>query len=150
MFMIDEQELMIKFQMFEQKIQQTQQQMQVVEQALGDLNLIDSGLNDLSGAEGKEIMAPIGRGIFAKTKLLSEELLVDIGDKTFVGKSIEETQKMIKGQTKKLDEVKNQLEEIMEEINSDLTKIMIEAQKSSTACCGEHEDCECDGKCKKK
>ena len=99
--MTSEQELMMKFQMFEQKIQQTQQQMQIVEQALIDLNSINLGLNDLKGAEGKEIMAPLGKGIFVKTKLLSEELTVDVGDRTFVGKSIKETQNMIQEQITK-------------------------------------------------
>lgn len=145
--MTSEQELMMKFQMFEQKIQQTQQQMQIVEQALMDLTSINLGLNDLKGAKGKEIMAPLGKGIFVKAKLLSEELTVDVGDKTFVGKSIEETQSMITEQTTKLDEVKNQLEDVMKEINEDLTKTMIEAQQNQKSSCGKHEDCEDDEEC---
>ncbi|MEJ2267588.1 MAG: hypothetical protein P8X70_00745, partial [Nanoarchaeota archaeon] len=74
-----QQELMFKFRMFEQQIKQLQQQIQAVEQGVGELSSLDIGLDELKGSEGKEIMAPIGRGIYIKAKLLSEELTVDIG-----------------------------------------------------------------------
>ena len=51
---------------------------------------ISSGLGDLKGKKGKEIFAPVGRGIFAKAKLDSEEMLVDIGNGNFLSKSIDE------------------------------------------------------------
>jgi prefoldin alpha subunit len=145
----NEQELMMKFQMFEQQIQQTQQQLQAVDGALVDLGTIHLGLADLKGSKDKEIMAPIGKGIFAKTKLISEELIVDVGDKTFVSKSISETQEMIKEQTTKLNEVKEQLEGALQEINSELTKTMIEAQQGTKneGCCGKHDTCGCEDNC---
>ena len=68
------QELMIKFQMFEQQIQQIQQQLEAVEKGTVELSSLNLGLDELKGAKGKEIMAPIGRGIFAKAKLISEDL----------------------------------------------------------------------------
>ncbi|MBT4258086.1 prefoldin subunit alpha [archaeon] len=151
--MENQQELMMKFQMFDQQIQQTQQQLQAVEQAFSDLGSIHLGLNELKGSKGKEIMAPIGKGIFAKATLSSEELIVDVGDKTFVPKSIEETQEMIKEQTAKLEEVKGQLEDTLKEINSELTRTMMEAQSKmkKEECCGEHENCECEeGSCSQK
>ena len=150
--MENQQELMVKFQMFEQQIQQTQQQLQAVEQALAELGTIHLGLNEIKGSTDKEIMAPIGKGIFVKAKLVSEELLVEVGDKTFVPKSINSTQDLIKTQTTKLEEVKNQLEGSMQEINSELTKTMMEAQqgKKEESCCNAPEICGCEEEaCKK-
>lgn len=124
-----QQELMFKLSMFEQQIQQIQQQLQAVEQGVAELTSLNLGLEELVGSEGKEIMAPIGRGIFVKAKLLSEELIVDVGGKNFVKKSIPDAQKIIKEQTKKLEEVKESLSKSMEEINQELTKTVMDAQK---------------------
>ena len=103
---MDEKELQIKFQMFEQQIMQLQQQLQAVDQAIMEIELLEKGLNDLIGKKDSEILSPLGKGIFAKTKLLSEELVVDVGGKNFVSKSIPETQKLIQDQLKKLKQVK--------------------------------------------
>jgi len=122
-----EQELMYKLSLFEQQIQQVQQQMQAVEQAIEEMNFLNKGLDELVGSKDKEILAPIGRGIYANAKLLSEELLVDIGDKNFVKKSIPDTKKIISEQIEKLGEAQKDLEKTMEEINQDLTKTMNDA-----------------------
>ena len=102
---MEDKELMQKFQMFEQQIMQTQEQLQAVEQGTLELKDLTSGLSELIGKEGKEILAPIGRGIFVKAKLLSEELTVDVGEKKFVKKSIDDTKKIIDDQLGKLIEV---------------------------------------------
>ena len=101
-------------------MQQLQQQLQAVDQAIMELTQLNSGLDDLVGSKGKEMLAPIGKGIFTKTKLDSEELIVDIGEKTFVKKSISETKDLIGKQLGKLEEIKKELGKNLEEINSEL------------------------------
>ena len=125
-----EQELMIKLSMYEQQIKQIHQQLQAVEQAIIDIASIDSGLDELKGSKDQELLAPIGRGIFVKTKLISENLIVDIGDKNFVTKDIDSTKKIIKEQMEKLEKAREQLEKILEEINEEMTKSYIEHQKN--------------------
>ena len=100
----NQQELMFRLSMYEQQAQQLQQQLQMIEQGIVELGSLTLGLDDLNGANGKEILAPIGRGIFVKSKITSEELIVDIGDKKFVTKNIEDTKNLIKGQILKLEE----------------------------------------------
>lgn len=124
-----EQELMLKLSMFEQQIQQLQQQSQAVEQAIIDLEGLDIGLEELIGKKDNEILAPVGRGLFVKAKLLSEELTVDIGGGNLVKKSIPETKKILKEQIKKLNEIKEELISEIEKINSELTKVFMENQK---------------------
>ncbi|MFH1917773.1 MAG: prefoldin subunit alpha [Nanoarchaeota archaeon] len=119
-----QQELMFKLQMFEQQAQQIQQQLQAVERAIVELSSLSLGLDELKGSEGKEIMAPVGRGIFAKTKLLSEELVVDVGGKNFVKKSIPETKELIKEQIKKLEDVKKDLENNMDMLRDELERVI--------------------------
>lgn len=119
-----QQELMMKLQMFEQQAQQIQQQLQAIEQAIVEMNSLNLGLDELMGSEGKEIMAPIGRGIFVKTKLLSEELTVDVGGRNFVKKNIPDAKKLIETQIVKLEEVKKELEDNLEDLGKELEESM--------------------------
>ncbi len=144
----EKQELIFKLSMFEQQIQQIQQQLQAIEQGIVDMNGLSLDLEGLKGAEGKEILAPIGRGIFVKAKLLSEELIVDIGKKNFIKKDISGTQQTIQEQIKKLEEVRESLEGSMEDINKELTNAIMGHQGivGHHECCGKHDNCECGGK----
>jgi prefoldin alpha subunit len=123
-----QQELMMKFQMFEQQAQQLQQQLQAVTEGVVELGQLNLGLDDLKGGKGKEIMAPYGRGIFVKAKLLEEELTVDIGNKNFVKKNVDETKKTIQDQIKKLEEMKAQLEGSLEKLGAEMQTMIMEVQ----------------------
>lgn len=117
-----QQELMYKLAMFEQQIQQLQQQLQAVENGIVELGNLNFGLDEMKEGKGKEIMSPIGQGIFAKTKLLSEDLLVDVGGKNFVKKTIPETKNLIENQIKKLSEIKKDLQNSIDEMGKDFEK----------------------------
>lgn len=124
-----QQELMFKLSMFEQQIQNINQQLQAVENAVLDLNSLIVGLEELKGKKGEEILSSIGRGIFVKSQLLSEELIVDVGGKNLVKKSIPDAQELIKEQLKKLEEVQQELQKALEDINKQLTNTILEHQK---------------------
>ncbi len=147
----EEQQLAIKFQIFEQQIRMIQEQLQAVEQAIIELGSLNLELDELIGKKDNEILAPVGRGIYASAKLTSEELLVDIGDKNFVKKSIPETKNILQGQLKKLEKVKEELNTELEKINTELTKVFIEHQeghKPHNKCDCEDEGYKCEGDCK--
>ncbi len=122
------QELMFKLQMFDQQIKQLQQQLEAVAQGIAEMTTLNIGLDELVGKKGTEIFAPIGRGIFAKAKLESEELNVDIGSGNFVQKSIPDTKKVIEEQVKKLEDVQKELEASLEKIGAEFNKTILEAQ----------------------
>jgi len=125
----EQQELMFKLSMFEQQIQQLQQQIQAIEQGVIEMNSLSLGLDELKGSKDKEILASIGRGIFAKTKLVSEELTVDVGGRNFVKKSIPDTKKIIDEQVNKLENVKKDLNDNLEKISKELVRVMGEGKK---------------------
>ena len=133
----EQQELMYKFSMFEKQIQELQQQIEAVERGMVDLNSLDFGLDELVGSTGKEIFAPFGKGIFVKTKLLPEELNVDVGNGNFVKKSIPETKKLIEEQTEKLGKIKEELEQNLEQLGGELGKMMSDIQNQQSS--HEHE-----------
>ena len=121
-----EQELNFKFQMLEQQIVAIQQQLQAVEQTLLDMASLNLGLDEIK--KDKEILSPIGAGIFAKAKLISEELIVAIGEKNYIKKSIPETKKLIQEQIKKLEIAKKELNNELDKINEEITKTIVEYQ----------------------
>lgn len=125
---MEDQELMFKLSMFEQQINGIYQQLQAIEKAILDMQTLNLGLEDMKGKTGEEIFAPVGRGIFVRAKLLSEELTVDVGGKNFVKKDIDSTNEIINGQISKLNEAKESLEKSLEEINRQLNQVMLESQ----------------------
>ncbi len=128
-----QQELMIRLQLFDQQAQQLQQQYQAVEQAMIEMGQLNFGLDDLKNSKDKEIMASFGRGIFVKAKILDEDLVVDVGGKNFVKKDIELTKKLIQEQIKKLNEIKNEIENSLKILGEEMTKIIERSQGENFA-----------------
>ncbi len=125
----NEQELMMKLGFFEQQVRQIQQQIQAVEQSIIEITSLNSGLDDLQGNTDKEILAPIGRGIYAKAKLISEELIVNVGSSNLVKKSIPETKKLIEQQIEKLEEIKSELNNNLESLGKEIENAVDSARE---------------------
>lgn len=122
------QELLYKLSMFEQQMRHLQEQVDAVSQGVNELGFLSSGLDEFKDGKGKEILAPLGRGIFVPSKVSSDDLLVDIGKKTLVKKSIPETKEIIKEQTKKLIEIKEELNKNLEQVSKDAEAALKEFQ----------------------
>ena len=122
----NQQELIFKLSMYEQQIRNLQQQLEAVEKGILDMNNLNLGLDELIGSKDKEILAPIGRGIFVKTKLLSEELTVDVGDKNFVKKGIPDTKKII------TEQIKKELNDSLDSLNQEMTSMINGIQEENS------------------
>ena len=127
-----QQELMAKLSMFEQQTQHLNQQLQAVSDGIIEMSSLNFALDELKGKTGKEVLSPLGRGIFTKTKLISEDLIVDIGGKNFVKKSIPEAKEIIEDQMKKLEDVKKSLEAEIEKVNEELKNMFMAAQAENS------------------
>ena len=152
----EQQELFYKFSMFEKQIRELQQQIEAIENGIVELNSLNFGLDELVGNVGKEIYAPLGKGIFVKAKLDSEELNVDIGKGNLVKKSIPDTKRLIEEQIVKLEKIKAELENNLEEMGKEINDMIIQTQSHECHCheggeCNcSHEDkeCACGDECK--
>jgi prefoldin alpha subunit len=122
------QELIFRLSMFEQQIRQVQEQIEAVENGITELGTLNFSLDELKKGNGKEIFSPIGRGIFIKSKIISDDLTVDIGGKNFVKKSIPETKEIIDDQIKKLIAIKEDLNINLEKIGEDMNNSLREFQ----------------------
>ena len=120
----NQQELIYKLSMFEQQIRQFQEQINAIENGIVELEALGFGLDEIKNPEGKEIMAPVGRGIFVKSKIISNDFIVDVGGKNLVTKSVSETKEMINEQVEKLRSVKGELETGLEEIGKEAERII--------------------------
>ncbi|MBL7059164.1 prefoldin subunit alpha [Candidatus Pacearchaeota archaeon] len=123
------QELLMKINLLQQQAEQFQQQLQAIEQNILELTTLNIDLDEIKGAKGKEILSPIGRGIFVKSKLDSENLNVDIGEGIFAKRNINETKEIVKSQIKKLEGLRENLDQGLLKIEEESQKIMIEVQK---------------------
>ena len=148
----EQQELYYKFAMYEKQIREMQQQIEAVENGIADLTSLNFAMDELVGNTGKEIYAPLGKGIFVKAKLISEELNVDIGNGNLVKKNIPDTKKLIFEQVKKLGGIKKELENNLDELGKEINGMMNQTQEHECQHCGEGEctcsheddDCECE------
>ena len=121
------QELLYKLGMFERNMELLGQQSQLVEKNIIDLNSLNFDMDEIKNSVGKEVLAPLGRGIFVKTKLVSDEMIVDVGSKNFVEKSVPETKKIIEEQIEKLNQVKKELENEAEEIDKEMADMFLDS-----------------------
>ena len=124
-----QQEILYKLSIFEQQMHQLQEQVAAVENGMNELGSLNFELDELKGSFGKEILAPVGRGIFVPATISSETLTVDVGGKNFVKKSISETKEIIDEQLKKLVDVKKDIGETIEKVSEEAAKTLKEFQE---------------------
>jgi prefoldin alpha subunit len=124
----NQQELLMQINLLQQQAEQLQQQLQTVEQNTLELHGLHNDLDEFKDSKGKEILTPVGLGVFVKAKLDSEDLIVNIGGENFATKSISETKEIIKGQMKKLDLLKVDLDKGLEKISEEATKMISQVE----------------------
>ncbi len=129
----EQQETLYKLSLFEQQMNQLNSQLEAIEKASMDMASLIQGLEELKGEKDKEILAPIGRGIFAKAKLISEDLIVDIGDKNLIQKDINGTKELIQEQIKKLDFAKEEINKSLNNINQEILDLISRAQEKENS-----------------
>jgi len=135
-----QQEMFLRLSVLEQQMQYLQQQLDAVEKGINQLQGLDLDLNEIQGANGKEILAQIGTGIYVPAKILSDTLTVNIGENNFVKKSVPETKKIIQSQIKKLQETQEELEQHLDSINQELLSFIQNYQNESSEHSHEHSD----------
>ena len=119
--------------MIEQEANQLQQQMQMIEQHIKDMQELNSGLDELEKFKGKEIRANIGKGIYIPAEITDKNLIVEIGNKTLVKKTIPETKKIIEEQLGKLISEKGRTMERLEMMQEEMMRLIQNYQNSQNS-----------------
>ena len=124
-------EYLLKLAMLEQEINRAEQQHQLIEQQILEMQNLYVGLEELDKSKEKQMWANLGKSIFIKTEILDKNLLVDVGNRTFVKKTIKETLKIAEEQLDRLLEAKNNILSKMREIQQQTEEVIIEAEQDA-------------------
>lgn len=122
-------ELLIKLSLLEQQANEIAQKIEAVDNQISELESLRLSLIKIEKSQGKEMLAPLGRGIFLRTEIKDEKLFVNVGSRILVKKSFKESAEIIEKQINEIGYVKSHLLRNIEEINKNLAILVEEAQK---------------------
>jgi len=113
----------------EQEANKFQEQMQMLDTQVTEIQAIQASLHELDESKEKTIYANLGKNIFIKTEVMDKNLLVDVGNKTFLKKSIPDTLKVVEEQLSKIGDAKCQIIEKLQGLQNQMESIVAEAEK---------------------
>lgn len=117
----------------ELQLNELEQYRALIEKEITELKLLEVSLEKIPEIEPEtEIFSLIGSDTFISTKLKdNKKVLVNIGAKIFVKKTIEEAKKSIESKIKNLEEKYIEIEENMERIATKMLELEEEIKKIS-------------------
>lgn len=121
-----EQELLMQASFLEKNSQETAQQIEYFEKEILELDAMHKNLSSLDEGKGKESISSLGKGLYVKSQLQDEKVLVHVGANILVKKNISDTKKVIEEQINKLSQARAYLLERLELYNKGLHDIMRE------------------------
>jgi len=124
----ENQEQMMQLQILGQEAQELEKQLQMIEQHISDLTKLNEGLDELENSKEKEIYANIGKGIFVPAEIKGKELIVEVGNKNLVKKTIPETKQVIGNEMEKLVAAKSEVMNRVEMLQTEMQNVMSTAQ----------------------
>ncbi|MAF35210.1 prefoldin subunit alpha [Candidatus Woesearchaeota archaeon] len=103
----------MELKVLEQRMTQTQEQLQQVAQQVNDVQETIQHLEELKKVKpGTELYVPVASGIFIPAKMGDpQKLLVNVGNSTVVDKTAEQSKKLLQDQAKEMEKLKNDLTE---------------------------------------
>ena len=128
---MDQQQIM-QIQMMEQEGQQLNQQLQLIEQNVLDMQELEISLDEINKDENNEILANLGKGIYIPVEIKDKKLIVEVGKKNFVKKTIPQAKEIIKNQLEKLVAAKAQTMERLEALQTEINGLMEVIQKQNS------------------
>ena len=102
----ESQELTFKASLIERHMQDISEKIDYVTQQLSELEEFNQNMKFIKDSKGKEVFAPLGRGIYVKSSSQDNDLFVNVGSGVVLKKTSEETSKIIENQIKNFHEAK--------------------------------------------
>ena len=122
-------EVLLQLSMLEQQANEITEKIQAVDNQISELESLKFSLKKMEKSKGKEMLSPLGRGIFIKTEVKDEKVFVNVGNKTLVKKTFSEASEIIEKQIFEMQEIKHHLLHNIGQINLQLQNLVEEAQK---------------------
>lgn len=124
------QELMFKASLIERHMQELSEKIDYISQQLLELEEFNSNIKFIKDSKGKELFAPLGRGIYVKSSSQDSSLFVNVGSGIIVKKTPEETSAIITNQVKNFHEAKISLTGQLEIYKNLMRQILSQAEKT--------------------
>ncbi len=123
-------ELYYEFEYLRVRMETLQKQMEDLENRRIETLVVIDNLDDLKNNEGKEILIPLGAGVYFKGKVdKMNKVLVSVGANVIVKKDVKEAKRMLEKEIKNIEAYQNELQREMEAIILRLEKIENELNK---------------------
>ena len=119
-----DQELLWRLEQSHQKLKDLEEKLSIVVQQIIELENFGESLEEIKTNEGKEILASLGKGVFVKSEIKDKKLFIDVGSGTLIRKDLGETQKVLRDQVSKLENMKVELESGMETLNQEVSTLI--------------------------
>ncbi len=122
--------LIEKAMLLRQESEEAERQISFVRQQVAELESFEKSLSELERSKEKEMILPIGSGVFMKAERNSrEKIFVDIGAGIIIKKSISETREVILEQIKKFRHAEMILSERLESFSFEFMNMLEEVKK---------------------
>ena len=108
----------------EDQISQMEGQIRIVDREIMELQNLILSLDEIKNMKNKEAIIPLGKDIFVKSNInKGDEIFVNIGSKTIVKKSNEETKKLLEDKKDKFFEARDNIGREAGEVIQKIEKI---------------------------
>ena len=125
-----EQEILQRAIMLKQQSEEVEEQLDFLKEQIAELEKFSESLKIIKENKNKEIIAPMGKGVYVKaSRDEKEKLFVEVGAGILIRKTPEEAEKIIENQISKFNAVKIQLNQQLSEFAAEFGKMMEEIQK---------------------
>jgi len=122
-------ELLMKASLLKQESEETEKGLDFVNEQISELEKFLQALDSIKDKNNREILAPLGKGVFMKAKKEDSKLFIEVGDGVVVRKTPEATQKVVEEQIKKFQDARIQLKAQLEEYTSQFSELLKEVEK---------------------
>lgn len=108
-----------------------EERLQFIEQQMSELREFITHLSFLENNPSREGISSIGKGVFLEAQFKTETLLVDVGNKIFVRKSIIQVKEIIAHQLEGLQHLHRETEARLQEIRMQFESLVERIETSS-------------------
>lgn len=123
-----EQEILQRAMTMRQQSEEIEKQLSFIKEQIFELEQFADNLQTLKESKEKEILAPLGKGVYVKSERLEDTFFVEVGAGVVVKKSLEDTKRIIDGQIDKFTQVKVHLVEQLEAFATQFRAMLSEVQ----------------------
>lgn len=122
-------EILQKAMMLKQQSEEVENQLNFVQQQISELDGFSKTLEELDSVKEKEMLAPLGKGVYAKADRRDEKLFVEVGAGVLVRKTAKEAKKVIVEQIRKFSEARIHLTVQLEAFKQEFGQMLGEVEK---------------------